>query len=163
MIFADLEKRDLKASRLTCKAWNSEIPPLLFNSVFITARYADLEVADFVALTYGAFVETMVYSLEVFSKGASLEQLFESANREVFEENCLLKEVTDKPRYDIWRCCDDDASPFWRILRQAGRGTGEDHVWKESIPSAGPCLRVHASYLKSGSNPFVAQTRTLLV
>lgn len=115
MIFADLEKRDLKASRLTCKAWNAEIPPLLFDSVFITARYADLEVADLVASTYGAFVETMVYSIEVFDQEESWDQYVDCAEREIYEEECLLKEGTHKSRYDTRRCRDDHALPFWRI------------------------------------------------
>ena len=116
MIFADLEKRDLKASRLTCKAWNSEIPPFLFNSVFITARYADLEVADLVASIYGAFVETMVYSVEYFEEDESWNNYFQSAREQIYaEEKCFSEEVTDNSRYDTERCRDDHALPFWRI------------------------------------------------
>ena len=77
MIFANLIKSDLKASRLTCKAWNFEAAPLLFNSVFIIARYADLEVADKVARKYGRFVERLVYSLEFFEQWHSFEDFLQ--------------------------------------------------------------------------------------
>lgn len=64
LIFGDLSKRDLKSYRLACKAWNNQVPQLLFNSVFISPRYADLEVADSVASAYGSFVRTLTYCLE---------------------------------------------------------------------------------------------------
>ena len=77
MIFANLIKPDLKSSRLTCKAWNVEAAPLLFNSVFIIARYADLEVADKVAKKYGRFVEKLVYSLEFFEQWQTFEHFLQ--------------------------------------------------------------------------------------
>ena len=73
MIFGNLTKSDLKSSRLTCKAWNVEVAPLLFDSVFVIARYADLEVADKIAKKYGRFVERLVYSLEFFEQFYSFE------------------------------------------------------------------------------------------
>ena len=87
MIFACLEKLDLKSSRLARKAWNAEIPPLLFNSVFVTARYADLEVAEKVASRFGRYVETLVYSPEVFEKLQYDEYIEREADEEEDDEH----------------------------------------------------------------------------
>ena len=66
MILTRIPKRDLKSCRLAIKAWEGLIVPLLFDSVFVTARYAELEVADRVASRFGDFVETLIYSAEFF-------------------------------------------------------------------------------------------------
>lgn len=64
LIFAGLPKRDLKSSRLVCRKWDAQVPPLLFNTVFFIARYADLEMAELVMEKYGRFIGTLVYSAE---------------------------------------------------------------------------------------------------
>ena len=53
MIFENLAKPDVKSARLVCKDWEAQTPRLLFNSVFIAARYADLEVAEKVISRFG--------------------------------------------------------------------------------------------------------------
>ena len=66
MVVTRIPKQDLKSCRLAIKAWEGSIVPLLFDSVFVTARYADLEVADLLASRFGEFVETLIYSTEFF-------------------------------------------------------------------------------------------------
>ena len=66
LIFACLPKRDLKSSRLVCKKWDVRSTPLLFNSVFLIARYADIEISEMVTEKYGRFINTLVYSTEHF-------------------------------------------------------------------------------------------------
>ena len=64
LIIASLPKPDLKSSRLVCKKWYAQIVPLLFDTVFLLARYADLGMAEMAMEKYGRFTDTLVYSAE---------------------------------------------------------------------------------------------------
>lgn len=85
-IFADLSqhhlpKPDLKSARLVCKAWAVQASPFLFNNVFITARHADLQVAQSVASSFGQYVETLTYSWEHFRQWSTPNEYLEHVNR----------------------------------------------------------------------------------
>ena len=56
---------------------------MLFNSCFITARYADLEVADLLASKFGGFVDTLVYSVE-FLKDVESDGLSHTARLKLY-------------------------------------------------------------------------------
>ena len=79
MIITRVPKRDLKSCRLAVKAWEGSIIPLLFDSVFVTARYADLEVAGLVASRFGDFVKTLIYSAEFFENQGFYSKYSKSA------------------------------------------------------------------------------------
>lgn len=77
-IFANLEKSNLKASRLVCQKWNAFSTPSLFDSIFICARYADLEVAEKVASTFSKHIMTVRYVSEDLRNWQSFQAYLEN-------------------------------------------------------------------------------------
>ena len=74
VITASLQsKKNLKALRLVAKAFDDGAVPLLFDSVFIVARYADLEIASRVALRFGRFVKEILLSSKCYMPVAAVE------------------------------------------------------------------------------------------
>lgn len=66
-ILAFLSKKDLKEARLVSKSLAKATEPLLFDTVFIISRYADLEVArDLITSRCNSFVHTLRLSWEQF-------------------------------------------------------------------------------------------------
>lgn len=63
-----ITRSDLKALRLVCKAFGAAGVPKLFDELYITARYADLERASKVASRFGPFIKTLVYSAQNFTQ-----------------------------------------------------------------------------------------------
>ena len=63
LVFQDLTKAELKATRLVCKSFDQAAIPFLFDEVFVAARYSDLEIADLVASHFGAYLKTITLSL----------------------------------------------------------------------------------------------------
>lgn len=85
-IFAELSehhlpKPALKSARLVCKAWAVQASPFLFNNVFITARHADLQVAQSLASTFGHYVETLTYSWEHFQQWSTPNEYLEQVDK----------------------------------------------------------------------------------
>ena len=62
LLFQNLTKAELKAARLVCKSWDQAVIPVLFDEVFVAARYSDLEIADLVASRFGAYLKTITLS-----------------------------------------------------------------------------------------------------
>ncbi|KAG7007345.1 hypothetical protein G7Y79_00010g028460 [Physcia stellaris] len=90
-IFAELSehhlpKPALKSARLVCKAWALQASPFLFDNVFITARHADLQVAQSLASTFGHYVKTLTYSWEHFRQWSTPNEYFERVDEMCYEE-----------------------------------------------------------------------------
>ena len=49
---------------LVCKSFEAAEVNLLFDRIFLIARYADLEVASLVAARFGPFIKTLMLSSE---------------------------------------------------------------------------------------------------
>ena len=62
LVCRGLTKAELKAVRLVCKSLDQAVTPFLFDEVFVTASYSDLEVADLVASRFGTYVKTITLS-----------------------------------------------------------------------------------------------------
>ena len=65
-IYSHLPKSSLKAVRLACKRFYEIATPILFNSIFVSARLVDLKVADLVALRFPALIKTLKLSSQPF-------------------------------------------------------------------------------------------------
>lgn len=142
MIFPRLSKRDLKSCRLAFKAWDRMLIAMLFDSVFVTARHADLEVADLVASRFGDFVETLVYSAEFFGDPA----LFNKYSK-------LAIKKRSQPCYErhIYHHCQTYAN---LALEQRD-------ILKDGISAS--FLQENAPYIKGRTYSFMAKTTTRLV
>ena len=57
-------KRELKTLRRVCKSFDAAAVPLLFDRIFLIARYAELEVASLVAARFGPFIKTLMLPSE---------------------------------------------------------------------------------------------------
>lgn len=80
IITASLQsKKDLKSLRLVARAFHDPAVPQLFDSIFIIARYADLEIASRVALHFGRFVKKILLSSECYMPVASVEHYLRMA------------------------------------------------------------------------------------
>ena len=64
-------KIDLKRARLVCKAFDAAAVPFLFDEIFVTVRYADIERSTLLASRFGPFVKTLVFCSEFFEPGVS--------------------------------------------------------------------------------------------
>ena len=62
LICQNMTKAELKVTRLICKSFDQAAVPFLFNEVFITASYSDLEIAGLVASRFGSYVKTVTHS-----------------------------------------------------------------------------------------------------
>lgn len=71
-------KPDLKKARLVCKAFDATAVPFLFNEVFVSARYADMEKASLLTSHFGRFVKTLIFCTEHFEPNIS-QKAFENA------------------------------------------------------------------------------------
>lgn len=65
-IYSYLPKSSLKAVRLACRILYETATPLLFNSIFISARYVDYEVANLVAFRFSTSIKTLKLSSECY-------------------------------------------------------------------------------------------------
>ena len=66
LVFAFLPNVELKTLRLTCKYFYDTTTPLLFNSVFVSARHLDLQVAELVASRFPKSIQTLTFSSECY-------------------------------------------------------------------------------------------------
>ena len=83
LIFRDLTKAELKAARLVCKSFDQAAVPFLFDEIFVTAGYSDLDNANLVASRFGVYVKTITLS-SVEYKPMSMEDF-----RETVEPNTM--------------------------------------------------------------------------
>lgn len=66
-------KIELKKTRLVCKTFNELAVPFLFDEIFVTARYADIERATLLASRFGPFVKTLIFCSEYFDPTTTFE------------------------------------------------------------------------------------------
>ncbi|KAF6218216.1 hypothetical protein HO133_006177 [Letharia lupina] len=62
-------KVDLKKARLVRKAFDAAAIPFLFDEMFVTARYVDVEKATLLASRFGPFIKTLIFCSEEFEQG----------------------------------------------------------------------------------------------
>lgn len=62
----------LKTMRLVCRSFYDSATPLLFNSVFVSARHVDREIAELVALRFPNSITTLTFSSECFNSSRFL-------------------------------------------------------------------------------------------
>ncbi|KAF6218723.1 hypothetical protein HO133_005265 [Letharia lupina] len=65
-IFSLLPKSSLKAIRLACKIFYDTATPLLFDSIFVSARHSDREITDLVATRFPNSIKTLTFSTECY-------------------------------------------------------------------------------------------------
>lgn len=58
-----------KKARLVCKAFDAAAIPFLFDEIFVTARYVDMEKATLLASRFGPFIKTLIFCSEEFEQG----------------------------------------------------------------------------------------------
>lgn len=68
LIFSLLSLPDLKTLRLVCKIFDELVAPMIFDGIYINARYADLERATKVTSRFGPFIKTLVFSAQYFQR-----------------------------------------------------------------------------------------------
>lgn len=66
-------KIELKKTRLVCKTFSELAVPFLFDEIFVTARYADIERATLLASRFGPFVKTLIFCSEHFDPTTTFE------------------------------------------------------------------------------------------
>ncbi|CAD6585849.1 MAG: hypothetical protein ASARMPREDX12_002135 [Alectoria sarmentosa] len=66
LVFEFSSNVELKTLRLTCRYLYDTATPLLFNSVFVSARQVDLQVADLVASKFSNSIQTLTFSSGCF-------------------------------------------------------------------------------------------------
>lgn len=62
LICQNMTKAELKVARLICKSFDQAAVPFLFDEVFVTASYSDLDIAGLVASRFGSYVKTVTLS-----------------------------------------------------------------------------------------------------
>ena len=65
-VFSFLPKGSLKRFRLVCRVFYEIATPLLFNSIFVSDRQVDREVAALIALKFSNSIETLTFSSECY-------------------------------------------------------------------------------------------------
>lgn len=64
-------KIELKKARLVCRAFDAAAVPFLFDEIFVTVRYADIERSTLLASRFRPFVKTLVFYSETFEPNVS--------------------------------------------------------------------------------------------
>ena len=138
LVLQQLSKYDLKQLRLVCKACNERILHLLFDEVFITARYSDLEVARLLVDRYGPLVKTLKLSSEHFRLSSpQIYELWKDNWRmaKVHGIDCNGAAILSDWQIDVskhrWQT--DPKPPLWETeqrlqQRKTGWACYEDHV-----------------------------------
>ncbi len=68
LISQNMTKAELKVARLICKSFDRAAVPFLFDEVFVTASYSDLDIAGLVASRFGSYVKTVTLSFLHYSE-----------------------------------------------------------------------------------------------
>ena len=66
-------KVELKKARLVCKTFDAAAVPFLFDEIFVTARYADMEKATLLASHFRPFVKTLIFCSEWFDPNVGFD------------------------------------------------------------------------------------------
>ena len=105
IITASLQsKKDLKSLRLITRAFHDAAVPQLFDSIFIIARYADLEIASRVALRFGSFVKKILLSSECYMPVASVEHYLRMAESRSEQMKALCPSEEEVPPVQRTSC-----------------------------------------------------------
>lgn len=94
-------KKDLKKARLVCKAFDAAAVSLLFDEIFVFARYADMEKATLLASRFGPFVKTLTFCSEYFEPGISWKNFKHTMGnshlaRSYYYSYCKLREEREE-------------------------------------------------------------------
>lgn len=100
LVFSFLPNGELKTSRLTCKYFYDTATPLLFNSVFVSARHVDLQVAELVAARFPNSIQTLTFSSECYFL-STLPEFRDELKRNLSPCHSLI--LHDKNSADYWK------------------------------------------------------------
>lgn len=97
-----LPKSSLKTVRLACRILYETATPLLFNSIFVSARYVDHEVANLVALRFPASIRTLKFSSECYYPLTWPEYRDASRPRPILCKNTPIHRNTAKRSWNLY-------------------------------------------------------------
>ena len=62
LVCQNMSKAELKVARLICKSFDQAAVPFLFDEVFVTVSYSELDIAGLIASRFGSYVKTVTVS-----------------------------------------------------------------------------------------------------
>ncbi|CAD6584276.1 MAG: hypothetical protein ASARMPRED_001720 [Alectoria sarmentosa] len=99
LVFGFSSNVELKTLRLTCRYLYDTATPLLFNSVFVSARQVDLQVAELVASRFSNSIQTLTFSSGCYFPSTLPE--FRDLLKRIFPP-CHNLILHDKTSTDYW-------------------------------------------------------------
>lgn len=103
-IFSSVPKSSLKRLRLACKTFYNVATRFLFNSIFVSARYADREIADSVASRFPTWITVLTFSSECYvpSTWKASHEDFQTRLKRISQNSNVLHVKQAKIYYELY-------------------------------------------------------------